>query len=160
MPDISGLRGAAFDACKKFLQQFPNADITSTKRNLEDQCRAMAGNVIYNRKWIMQTYAPSAARDACQAWVDANPNSRVPTLISGGLFGVLQPMSEDQLQGLSWHLSGDAFDVFPDGDQNKIICLGSLVSSCEASGGTAKFLQAEGGLTRWHWQGRYAECLP
>ena len=125
----------------------PSVTFTSGRRSKEDQARAMAGNVVQNRKWLEQTYAKSTARDKCQKWVDDNPDKKTKDEIEAGLIDVLNGLTEANLAHLSKHLSGEAFDVQPvDTDAEKI------KKTIRNLPGLQKFLDTEGGLTRWHAQ--------
>ncbi|MEK7831220.1 MAG: hypothetical protein AAB401_09060 [Acidobacteriota bacterium] len=128
-------------------QKFPSTRFTSGRRNRADQARAMASNVVSNRKWIEQTYKASPASQACQKWVDDHPEAATKEAIADGLFSVLNTFADVDLRRLSKHLSGDAFDVKP------------VVQNAEAIKdfirhlpGVEKFLDKEGGLVRWHAQ--------
>ena len=110
----------------------------------------MASNVVSNRQWISQTYVSSPVSSACQTWVDNNSDATTVDAISAGLVGILQAQSQTDLHRLSWHLTGQAFDVQPNSCPHD--ALTSLVSQHTSNGGTAKFLDKEGGLLRWHLQ--------
>lgn len=150
---IAGLNPVAAQAATDFLAQFPEAVLTSGRRDSKSQASAMASNVALNPKWIAQTYVPSPAALACQAWVDTQSACLTGDVLSSGLLAVLSTFSDADLNHLSWHLGGNAFDVQPDGDSAKIAALQSLASARNTAGGSAKFLASEGGLTRFHWQG-------
>ena len=125
----------------------PAVEFTSGRRSKEDQARAMAGNVVKNRKWIEQTYASSTLRTRCQEWVDANADKTTQAQIAAGLVSVFNTVTDADLGKFSKHLSGEAFDVQPvDKDAEEIKkTIRSLV-------GLSKFLDTEGGLVRWHAQ--------
>ena len=125
----------------------PAVEFTSGRRSKEDQARAMAGNVVKNRKWIEQTYASSTLRTQCQEWVDANTDKTTQAQIAAGLVSVFNTVTDADLGKFSKHLSGEAFDVQPvDKDAEEIKkTIRSLV-------GHSKFLDTEGGLVRWHAQ--------
>src|SRR5262249_62141138 len=53
----------------------PGVVFTSGRRDTTGQARAMASNVVKNRKWIVQTYKASEACAACQKWVDDHPEA-------------------------------------------------------------------------------------
>lgn len=146
-----GLRGVALQAAWEFSKRYPGTVFTSGRRSVTDQARAMASNAAVNRKWIEQTYKKPlcAAAKACQAWVDANPIAKTKEQIAAGLEAVLKTFSDAELAKLSCHLSGDAFDVEPDGMTEKDEYLNELATK---HGG--KFLDKEGGLKRRHWQAR------
>src|SRR5215470_12548187 len=86
-PDIEALQliGAAKDAAYTLKRKYPTLVFTSGRRSRSEQAQAMARNVLRNRQWIAETYAPSAVQKASQAWVDANPDANSPDEISGGL---------------------------------------------------------------------------
>lgn len=125
----------------------PSVNFTSGRRTKDDQARAMAGNVVSNRKWIEQTYAKSQLRTDCQKWVDDNPDKKTQSEISEGLLVVLNAADEIELAKFSKHLSGEAFDVQPvDVDAE------SIKKTIRGLEGLSKFLDKEGGLVRWHAQ--------
>jgi hypothetical protein len=127
--------------------------LTSGRRSVAEQAHAMATNVVLNHKWIEETYSDSPVSEACQAWVDEHPHrAKEVAECAEGLLGVLHGFSDPDLRHLSWHMSGDAFDCEPDGDDDHLKVLHEIVAECAASGGTAKLLTEEGGLTRWHLQ--------
>lgn len=142
--DLSDTAKKAAYALKK---AHPTVTFTSGKRTKQDQARAMAGNVVKNRDWIEQTYAKSGVRDACQKWLDDNPNKTTKDEIELGLVAVLNKYTDEQLGVFSKHISGNAFDVQPVTESADAIkkTLGSLP-------GLGKFLEKEGGLVRWHCQ--------
>lgn len=134
---------AAYDLKAKH----PGVVFTSGRRDKGDQARAMASNVVKNRKWIAQTYKPSPVSAACQRWIDANPQANSSGAIQAGLLSVLNQFGDPDLRRLSKHLSGDAFDVQPvDEDAEEIN------ADIRALAGLDKFLDKEGGLIRWHAQ--------
>jgi hypothetical protein len=137
-------KAAAYDLKKKH----PSVSFTSGRRDKAEQASAMASNVQLNANWIKETYAASAARDACQKWVDDNiKDKKTKDQIAQGLKNVLDGLTDAQLAQLSKHLSGDAFDVQPvekDAD--------AIKKSIRGLTGLGKFLEMEGGLVRWHAQ--------
>lgn len=148
-PEIEALNLA--DTAKKaayaLKKKHPSVTFTSGKRDKDEQASAMAGNVVLNRNWIKETYAQSAARDACQKWVDDNKEKKTKDEISTGLKSVLDGLTDAQLALLSKHLSGEAFDVQPvetDAEEIK--------KTIRGLDGLSKFLEKEGGLVRWHAQ--------
>jgi hypothetical protein len=134
-------------AAYQLKKKFPTVVFTSGRRNKEDQARAMASNVVENRTWIKETYIQSAARDACQKWLDGNPDKTTKDDITAGLKSVLEGLTDAQLRQLSKHLSGDAFDVQPV-EKNA----GKIKKAIRKLPGCTKFLDQEGGLVRWHAQ--------
>lgn len=148
-PDIEALNlsDTARKAAYALKKQFPDIVFTSGRRDKAAQARAMASNVVSNRKWIEQTYISTDASKACQKWVDDNPNAKDKDSIATGLEGVLDGLTDAQLGQLSKHLSGEAFDVQPvtkDAD--------AIKTAIQALPGLGKFLDKEGGLVRWHAQ--------
>ncbi|MDQ6628447.1 MAG: hypothetical protein M3Z29_08370 [Pseudomonadota bacterium] len=125
----------------------PAVSFTSGRRGKADQARAMASNVVKNRKWIEQTYAASTLRTQCQAWVDANPDKKTQAEIAEGLVSVFDAVTDEELGKFSKHLSGEAFDVQPvDADAD------AIKKTIRGLTGLDKFLDTEGGLVRWHAQ--------
>jgi hypothetical protein len=125
----------------------PALKFTSGRRDKADQARAMASNVVKNRKWIEQTYANSDLRKQCQEWVDKNPDKTTQADIAAGLLSIFDEAADSALGNFSKHLSGEAFDVQPvekDADAIKKTIRGLT--------GLDKFLDTEGGLVRWHAQ--------
>lgn len=147
-PDIEALdlRGKAKTGAYALKKAHPSVTFTSGKREKADQARAMAGNVVENRDWIKETYKQSTIRDACQKWVDDNPDKKTKSEIAEGLLSVFNDHTDDEVGRISKHLTGDAFDVQPvetDADAIK-------KSIRDLDGCT--FLEKEGGLVRWHAQ--------
>ncbi len=105
----------------------------------------MAANVVQQRDWIEKTYAKSKARDDCQKWVDDNKEKTTKDEIATGLKGVLDGLTDAQLNALTKHLSGQAFDVQPvDPDKDEI------KKAIQGLKGITKFMEKEGKLVRWH----------
>ncbi len=148
-PDIEALNlsETAKKAAYELKKKHPSVTFTSGRRDKQQQASAMASNVVSNRNWIKETYVKSAARDACQKWVDDNKDKKTKDEIATGLKGVLDGLTDAQLSQLSKHLSGDAFDVQPvDKDSEEI------KKTIRGLTGLSKFLEEEGGLVRWHAQ--------
>jgi hypothetical protein len=149
------LSAVAKEAAYELKKRHPSVVFTSGLRNKADQARAMASNVVGERRWIKKTYSESTARDACQKWVDQNPQAKSKPEIAEGLKRVLDCFTDAQLGALSRHLSGNAFDVQPveKGGEEIKETLRSLANGAKKHGHKhAKFLDKEGGLTRWHIQ--------
>jgi hypothetical protein len=138
-------KSAAYDLKAKH----PGIVFTSGRRDKTEQARAMASNVVKNRKWIAQTYKPTPISAACQKWLDDNPLAKSGDAIEAGLLSVINQFGDSELRKLSKHLSGDAFDVQPV-TQNAAQITADMNALAEAIGG--KFLSKEGGLIRWHIQ--------
>src|SRR5262245_34442339 len=99
------LAPAARAAAYALQRLHPGVVFTSGRRDKVGQARAMASNVVENRKWIEQTYKASEARTACQRWVDSHPAATTQAQIQEGLVSVFNSLSADQLGNLSKHLS-------------------------------------------------------
>jgi hypothetical protein len=142
------LRGRARIAAYALKKAHSTVVFTSGRRGLIDQARAMARNVMKNRKWIDETYATSALSGRCQRFLDINTKKTSQADIERGLLEVLQDATDAERSYLSKHLSGDAFDVQPVADNGEAIkrTLRNLVTP------RGRFLDVEGGLVRWHAQ--------
>jgi len=142
--DLAATARTAAYALKK---AHPAVRFTSGRRGKADQARAMASNVVKNRKWIEQTYAESTLRTKCQEWVDQNEDKKTQAEIAAGLVSVFDSVTDEELGKFSRHLSGMAFDVQPvDTDADDI------KKTIRGLSGLDKFLDKEGGLVRWHAQ--------
>lgn len=141
------LRGAARKGAYALKRAHPSVKFTSGRRNKDDQARAMASNVVSNRKWIGQTYRAGVVSSGCQKWVDDNPAATTKEAIAAGLLTVMNAASDADLAKLSKHLSGDAFDVQP-----VEVNAEAIKKSIRELDGLDKFLDREGGLVRWHAQ--------
>ena len=115
--EILKLSEPARSAAYTIKRRHPWVVFTSGRRDLAGQASAMAGNVVYNRQWIVQTYAANPVSAAAQAWVNAHPEARTKEAIAAGLLGVFNTFSPRDLGRLSHHLSGLAFDVKPEPSQ-------------------------------------------
>lgn len=143
------LSDKAKKAAYRLKAKFSTIVFTSGRRDKAAQARAMASNVVLNRKWIKQTYHSSEAIKACQKWVDEHPEKKTKTEIAAGLKSVFDGLTDKELAKVSKHLSGDAFDVQPVTKDDKEIKK-MLRELTKETGG--KFLDKEGGLVRWHAQ--------
>lgn len=172
------LVGPAHAAAVDLFGDCPWVTFTSGRRSLERQAAAMASNVSVNRRWIEQTYAPGAARQALQAWVDTHPQPMPTPTLAKGLCDVLRLCTTQQLVHLSKHLVGLAFDVQPLGVQQHpcphlpapVVCAACTAAWAQelehghaqdawlqkrAARDGAKLLMVEGGLVKRHieWPG-------
>lgn len=132
-------------AAYELKRQHPAVVFTSGRRDKAEQAGAMATNVINNRKWIVQTYAVSPASAACQKWVDTNPTATTVSQIRDGLISVFNSLTDAQMEKLSKHLAGAAFDVQP-----VIKDAAAIKATIRKLKGLRLFLEKEGGLVRWH----------
>jgi GH24 family phage-related lysozyme (muramidase) len=122
----------------------PDIKFTSGRRDRAGQARAMASNVVHNRKWIQQTYA-SPNKMLLQNWVDSHPKATTVAALTAGLLAVLNGMSDEVLGTISKHPAGLAFDVQPVTKNAE-----KIKSDIRALPGIGKFLEKEAGLVRWH----------
>jgi len=85
-PEIEALHFApvARNAAYLLKATYPAIKFTSGRRNVADQARAMAGNVVRNRQWIAQTYKFGPLRELCQAWVKGHPEKKTAAEIERG----------------------------------------------------------------------------
>ena len=155
----STLNPVAKELAETLLAFFPSLELTSGVRSRQTQASAMAADTLLDRNFILNTYKPSPIKDACMAAVNSvygpiceliNQNNLTMALI-----GALSVFDNDGLRQLSWHMSGDAFDVQPvDGDEGAGIKdkIRSLVGLRITNGGHGEFLEKESGLVRWHIQ--------
>jgi len=141
------LRGNARSGAYALKKAHPSVKFTSGRRNKDDQARAMASNVVHNRKWIEETYISTTISKACQKWVDDNPDKKTQDEIAAGLLSVMNAATDADLGKLSKHLSGDAFDVQPVETDAE-----AIKKTIRGLSGLDKFLEKEGGLVRWHAQ--------
>lgn len=122
----------------------PKIQFTSGRRDIHAQAHAMARNVAKKRKWIEQTYLAGAK---LQQWVDQHPEAKTVDAITTGLEQTMNNMPKPELLKISRHLVGKAFDVRPVTTNAK-----TIKADIRALPGLHKFLEKEGGLTRWHAQ--------
>jgi hypothetical protein len=141
------LADTARKAAYELKKAHPSVQFTSGRRGKDDQARAMASNVVENRKWIEQTYASSPLRTKCQKWVDDNPDKKTQAEIAEGLVSIFNGSTDAELGKLSKHLSGEAFDVQPVEENAE-----AIKTTIRGLSGLSKFLDKEGGLVRWHAQ--------
>lgn len=141
---LSAHAQAGFDA---LVQEFSNKIVLSSgRRTVAEQASAMAGNVVSNRQWIKQTYAQSAERDSLQKWVDDHADANTKEKIAAGLKSIMDTWTDAQLRILTYHVTGDAFDIKPvSGDDAE-----KIKSSIRRLEHLRKFLEQEGGKTIWH----------
>ena len=125
----------------------PPIQFNSGRRDKFGQAWAMAKNILLNRKWIGQTYKRSDASIACQKWVDDHPEAATREEVTAGFLEVFGTLTDDQIGKLSWHLSGDAFDVQPVEKNAE-----QIKADIRALPDLDTFMEKEGGLVRWHAQ--------
>jgi hypothetical protein len=147
-----GLVGDALNVATELLRRFPDAELTSGKRDLKEQAAAMATNVLKERGWIGATYKPSPVSQALHAWALEKRHVRVKGDLAFGLLDMMRRFTPFELGKLSLHLTGEAFDVRPMNTARGMSLKKYLAEAAADKGG--KFLEREGGLIRWHWQAK------
>jgi hypothetical protein len=130
------------------LKKHPDIVFTSGRRDLAEQARAMAGNIVVKRDYIKKTYSNNEASIACQKWVDDHPQAKTQKEIAAGLYETLKRLGPKAGQ-ISKHLTGDAFDIQPVKEKAKAE---AIKKSIRELPGLHKFLEKEAGLERWHVQ--------
>lgn len=138
------LEPVAKNAATILLAKHPKLKFTSGRRTIFQQAHAMAGNVVFNRKWIGQTYLAGAK---LQQWVDKHPEAKTVDAITAGLEQTMKAMPEADLLKISRHLTGKAFDVKP-----VTANAAAIKADIRKLPGLHRFLDKEGGLLRWHAQ--------
>jgi len=129
----------------------PFVTFTSGRRDRWAQAQAMAGNVAVERGWIRNTYMRAAP---FETWLDQHPEAQTVEQLAHGFYGILTTMPDADVEKISKHLGGNAFDILPivttqgvptaEGHQ--------VIDVIRSLPGLDKFLQKEGNLIRWHAQ--------
>jgi hypothetical protein len=140
------LTPVAENAARLLQQRYPQLEFTSGRRNVSQQARAMAWNIVKtgNPKWIAGTYKAAAK---LQQWVDAHPDAKSIDEIAAGLQTTMETMPEDELLKVSKHLTGKAFDIRP-----VVEGAAAIKDYIRTLPGLTIFLDKEAGVTRWHAQ--------
>lgn len=133
-------------------ERCPYVVFTSGRRDRHAQARIMAENSIGERQWVSHTYLHAAD---FQTWLDLHPEAQTVEQIAHGFSHILAAMPDDDLEKLSRHCSGNAFDVLPlirdakgtptEEGQMVLLVIRQLP-------GLDKLLTKEGGKVRWHAQ--------
>jgi hypothetical protein len=179
---LAQLEGDARAVGEDLVRRWPTAVIVSSRRDVEHQAAAMAGNCIRQRDWILGndhtvgTYRWSKAAQLCHDWslshVDANGYE-----LAAAFAHLLNALPVSELVKLSRHLApvtagAHALDVRP-----MLTALGEsqaatwrhgqpypemsdvgrevhafLQAEAVARGGL--FLESEGNVVVWHWQAK------
>lgn len=113
---------------------------TSGRRSIEDQARAMAGNLAKDRGWMTKTYAASDTKRQLQSWLDDHPEATSRGDIADGLASVFHSLPAAQASRFSEHMTGRAFDIQP----------GSAPEAVVRALDPVHFFTHEGGRTIWH----------
>lgn len=147
-PDVQRLAVA-------YLDSFPQSDIASGRRGIDDQARADAACTVERRDFLATVYADSPVKTAMVAIADANPGADAATL--GPLFATcLGGFADGALSHFSLHLSGHAVDLTPVGDPEREAWCKAWVARYVADGAgdaeRSRVLDWEDGLARMHVQ--------
>ncbi len=157
-------------AATELARSHPDVVFTSGRRAKDGQASAMAANVVFclnlwidahpkasaleaskrGRTWIRDTYKDTFASRACQYWIDAHPEAVTRVALFEGLLSVLNNLTDEQLSQLSYHFTGDAFDVLPVQGNTGAMILQTLKHIVAKYSG--KLLLKEGGRIVWHAQ--------
>lgn len=156
---IGTLTGDAFTVAAELCAKFPAVVLTSAKRAVEDQARAMAQNCAVQPLWILGgktqdgtqvdgTYLWSRAAQLLHNWSASHVGNSAAQLCVD-FSRILKALPVSEMGKISKHLAGLAFDVQPSGDDS---VKEFLRAAAVQHGG--RFLEKEGGLVRWHWQAK------
>jgi len=136
-------------AAESLVQQFGAKIIfTSGRRDISQQAAAMAPHVVKDRQWIKKTYSDPVNAAELQKWVDDHPEATTAAAIAAGLKSVMSGWAADKLRRLSWHLTGDAFDIQPVPKPED----DPVTKAIHALPHFNKFLPKEGNDIVWHVQ--------
>lgn len=140
----------AREGAERLQAECPWVVFTSGRRDLDEQAHAMAVNVSLNRNWIQETYLHA---DALHQWVMDHPEADTAKALHEGLYNHLLSLPDSAVFKISYHLTGDAFDVRPMVHEGKATLYGEKILEVMRSlPGLDKVLLKEGGLVRWHAQ--------
>ncbi len=146
--DALGLAPNAHSLAVWLAAKYP-VTFTSGRRGIAGQAAAMAKNTLADPDYIQRTYRDSPVKHALlHAMADATrPLSRAQ--LQDVFFSVLSLLPKDELRRLSWHFTGEAFDVLPMPSESWWPdMLVALADECRARGG--ELLTHEGKLVRVH----------
>lgn len=137
-------------AAEKLVASFPQVVFTSGRRDLRKQAEVMATNELRDPGWVKSTYKIS---EPFVWWIEQNkPKSQVEMAI--GFHDVMMRMSQEEIDQVSKHLSGNAFDIKPIIDKTGMPTTEGfeIVDFCRSKLGAEKILLREGNLIVWHVQ--------
>ncbi len=133
-------------------QRCPFVVFTSGRRDRWAQAVAMAQNSIVDRHWVGATYLRAAP---FQTWLDVHHEARTAEQIAHGFLTIMDAMPNEELEQISKHLGGNAFDVLPlvrDAAGTPTEEGQTIIDVIRQLPGLDKFLAREGKLVRWHAQ--------
>lgn len=178
---LAQLEGDAREVAEQACRRFPGFVIVSSRRDVQRQALAMAGNVARQRSWILgdakasppvpATYKWSKAAQLCHDWAIANP-AALEHELAAAFADMLNRLPVSELVKMSRHLApvtagARAFDARPLltelGKQQlaagslepELTLEGKLLAAfleSEAERLGGTFLKREGKLVVWHWQ--------
>lgn len=145
-----GCEGHAQAGAEALELAFPVVFFTSGRRRYQDQARAMSQNVEHNRQWIVTPGLYRSSRKLLlQAWIDGHPLARTAAAIEAGLTEVMSSWTQAELESLSRHMGGRAWDVQPLAPGRQASAVKAFI---QALPGLNAFLTREGSYIRWHAQ--------
>ena len=141
---MMGLTGTALLAAQELVRVCPDAEIISGRRTVREQARAMAKNAFHDHDWIEDTYRSPLCLAARRlvSWLKMHKNATLDQ-IDDAFERILCALPDDELEQLTSHLGGCAFDVRAD-EAVKPFC----EAVAKKYGG--EFLDHEGRLIRYH----------
>jgi len=135
------------------LARHPGLVFTSGRRDVLDQARVMAQNVVrHGRQWVTQTYQPSPLITTLQEWLHRHDDIRETKQIAEGFYDCLLACHSGELTRLSRHLTGDAWDAAWPGDVEGASIVDDIAINMPAEYGFDKVIDREGGLRVIHVQ--------
>ncbi len=149
----------ARQAAQLVLKEHPEARFTSGRRDVRDQARVMAANVIrYGPAWLDDTYKHKPMVKCLMTYVEENrEKASSVSMLTDGFYHELQEHFPGQLLMFP-HIRGDAFDIawprLPDGllDRIKGDAICRTIERLPVALGLQLLLKREGGLDIIHAQ--------
>ncbi len=143
------LEANAQAAVDKLVEKYgQTVSFISGRRTPAGQGGAMAPHIVNDRQWIKKTYIDVEIANELQGWVDNHPEATTAAQIAAGLGGIITPWDTAKRRRLSWHLTGEAFDMKPVAGQQGADIIAYLKTLPHYN----KFLDKEGGDIVWHAQ--------
>jgi hypothetical protein len=105
------------------LAKHPGLVFTSGRRDVFDQARAMAQNVLRDRAWLIKTYKPGPVLSTLQACVLDHPEATTVPAMADHFYEAMLAFDTEVLMRFSRHFTGDAWDAqWPGDEAAKAIC--------------------------------------
>lgn len=134
-------------------ERYPEIRFTSGRRDIRDQARVMAANVArYGSGWLFATYKPSAIVRSLQRWHEEQEADIHREEIEEGFYQCLLECHTEQLNLLSKHLTGDAWDAAWPGDELGARISEDILANMPEDYQMTKLLNREGALRLIHVQ--------